>query len=594
MKKRWIRAALPLLLVLALLAAPASALTVEQTRQLLEEYYVDPVDESILSLPTTQQMLDALGDPYTEYLTAEEYRDFLDSMSDTSLVGIGVSVPAQLTAQDPFTLLEVFEGGPADTGGLVPGDVIVAVDHVDVQGMEPDEIIARIRGQEGSAVSITYLRDGLRRTVTLQRETVYVPATTGKLLEGGVCYIQCTTWGEETLGHFHQIMGKYAKEAQCWVIDLRNNPGGLTDAAADVAGLFCGAGDMLYLRARTQDPDSPDGYSYDFYTSRSVPATTKPVVVLVNEYSASSSEAFAAALRDYGVGVIVGSRTYGKGVAQGVFDESVYPEYFDGDCLKLTIARFYSPAGSTSDTLGVIPDFWVEDPVSAENLAFNLAAAFAQDPDTWRQTRNKVAALFVADAQFGDALDDSYESRAINILHAYGLVSGKDDGLFHASDTLTRAELAQMLANALRCVVPEDGAAFADVAADAWYSGAVAAMAAQGMMEGTGEDRFSPDRVLTRQELFTVLGRLGRWLNDDLDLAVRQAEPSDWDLRVLSDYAPWARPSVWLLSCALEDQSGTVNLLWDDPEAIDPTAPATRGEAAQVLYSMLSDLAILN
>lgn len=594
MKKSWIRAALSLLLVLALLAAPASALTAEQTRQLLEEYYVDPVDESILSLPTTQQMLDALGDPYTQYLTAEEYQGFMDSMSDETLVGIGISISAQLTAEDPFTVDEVFENGPAAKGGLEPGDVIVAVDHVDVQGMEPDDIVAMIRGREGSQVSITYLRGGSRRAVTLTRETVYIPATTGKLLPGGVCYIQCTTWGEETLGHFHQIMGQYAKETQCWLIDLRNNPGGLTDAATHVAGLFCGPGNMLSLRARTQDEESPDGYAYEFYPSRSVPATTKPVVILVNEYSASSSEAFASALRDYRAAVIVGSRTYGKGVAQGILDEKNYPDYFDGDCLKLTIARFYSPGGNTNHTLGVIPDFWVEDPVAAENLALNLAGAFAQDPENWLMTRNEVADLFVADTQFEDALDATAENRAINTLRAYGLVSGKDDGLFHASDTLTRAELAQMLVNALRCWTQSDGTAFEDVDAQAWYADAVTAIAAQGMMEGTGEDRFSPEQVLTRQELFTVLGRLGCWLNDDLDLAVRQATPADWDLPALSGYAQWARPSVWLLSCSLDDPDSPTNLLWDDPTAIDPTAPATRGEAAQVLYFLLYYLSILN
>lgn len=594
MKRNFTRAALSLLLVLALLAAPASALTAGQTRELLEKYYVDPVDQDILDLPTTEQMLDALSDPYTEYLTAGEYQDFLDAMRDEALVGIGISVSAQLTAADPFTIGEVFENGPAAKGGLEPGDVIVAVDGVDVQGMEPDDIIARIRGQEGSQVSITYLRGARRRTVKLTRETVYVSATTGKLLEGGVCLIQCTTWGQETLGHFHEIMGRYAKETQCWLIDLRNNTGGLTDTATHVAGLFCGPGDMLSLRARTQDEASPDGYVYDFYPSRSVPATTKPVVVLVNEYSASASEAFAAALRDYHAAVIVGQRTYGKGVAQGVFDQSTYPDYFDGDCLKVTIARFYSPNGNTNHTLGVIPDFWVEDPVGAENLALNLAAAFAQDPESWQQTRDEVAQLFVDQTRFSDALEDTDENWAINSLRAYGLLQGKDDGLFHGQDALTRAELAQLLTNALRCWAPEEGAAFADVDQDAWYAEAVAAIAAQGMMEGTGQDLFSPERVLTRQELFTVLGRLGRWLNDDLDLVARRAGPADWDLRVLSDYETWAKPSVWLLSCALDDYNSPTNLLWDEPDAIDPNTPATRAETAQLLYSLLYYLSILN
>lgn len=594
MKRTWRRAAVSLLLVFALLAAPASALTAEQTRQLLEAYYVDPVDESVLDLPTVEQMLDALGDPYTEYLTAEEYQSFMSTMDDETLVGIGISISGTLTADDPFTLNEVFEGGPAARGGMEPGDVIVAVDDVDVQGMDPDDIVDMIRGQEGSQVTITYLRDGRHRTVKLTRETVSVPATTGKLLEGGVCYIQCTTWGEETLGHFHEIMGRYAKEAQCWLIDLRNNTGGLTDAATRTAGLFCGPGDMLSLRARTQDAQSPDGYVYEFYSSRSTPATAKPVVILVNGHSASASEAFAAALRDYHAAVTVGSRTYGKGVAQGIFDEKTYPDFFDGDCLKLTIARFYSPNGNTNHALGVIPDFWVEDPIGAENLALNLARTFAQDPDNWQLTRSQVAQLFVDDTRFEDAQDDTDENQAINTLRAYGLVNGRDDGLFHGGDTLTRAELAQMLVNAMRCWVPEEGAVFADVDAQAWYADAVAAISAQGMMQGVGQGYFLPEQALTRQELFTVMGRLGCWLNDDLDLLARRATPADWDLRVLNGYAQWARPPVWLLSCALDDYDDGANLLWDEPDAIDPLALATRGEAARLLYSLLYYLAILN
>lgn len=593
MKKALFRRAAALLLVLALLVLPVSALTVDQARELLRDNYVDPVPEEVLALPTIEEMLDALGDPYTQYLTAEEYQAFLGSMSDESLVGIGVSVSGALTAQDPFQLLEVYEDGPAYEGGLRPGDVIVGVDHVDVQGMDPDAIVEMIRGEEDTQVAITYLRDGQRRTVTLTRKPVVVAATSAKMISDNVCLIQCTTWGEETLDHFRDILGRYNRQTECWVIDLRNNPGGLSEAAADVAGLFCGPGNMLSLRYRTDDAESPDGYAYDFYPTRYQPATHKPVVILVDGYTASASEAFTAALRDYGVAVVVGTRTYGKGVAQGLWDQRSRPDYFpDGDCLKITIARFYSPRGNTNDTLGVVPDFLVEGQ-AAENLALNLAQAFADQPEACQETYEEVLGLFLSDAGFADTADSPYAD-AITPLHAYGLVAGKGDGQFHPTDTLTRAELAQMLANALNSWIPENAAGFDDVAQDAWYADAVSAIVAQGMMEGTGEGAFAPDRVLTRQELFTVLGRLAAWLNDDLDLTVRQSGPEDWDLNVLKGYDVWARPSVWLLSGAMDDGSGgLLNLLWDEPDAIDPTAPATREEAAKVLYDILYYLDIL-
>lgn len=591
MKKSLLFRAVGLLLALALSVLPASALTVEQARELLETYYVDPVPQEVLDQPTIPAMLEALGDPYTQHFTAEEYKMFLDTMSDSSLVGIGVSIPGDLTSQDEFKLQEVFEGGPAHKAGLLPGDVIVAVDHVDVQGMDPDDVVVMIRGEEGTAVSITYLRQGRRQSVTIVRETVSVPATTGKMLEKGVCYIQCTTWGEETLGHFHDIMGRYNAEAECWLIDLRGNLGGLTDAATEVAGLFCGRGNMLFLRYRTQDPESPDGYAYELYPSRFQPATDKPVIILVDGSSASSSEAFTAALRDYGVAVVIGERTYGKGVAQGLWDQSSNPEYFpDGDALKITLARFYSPGGNTNDTLGIIPDFLVYDS-AAENLALNLAHAIANqgEGESWRVLVGELQTEFIGATAFSDVSGDPYEG-AINTLRAYELVHGKGDGAFHSGDDLTRAELAQMLSNALCSWVPDAPAGFDDVPSDAWYADAVAAIAAQGFMEGTGNARFSPDATLTRQELFTVMGRLARWLNDDADITARRAKPADWELNELAGYAEWAKPSAWLLSGALGEDG---NLLWDYPDAIDPTAPATRGETASVLYRTLDYLGIL-
>lgn len=590
MKRSLFRSALSLLLALILLAAPAAALTVQQTRDLLEEYYVDPIPQDILDLPTTEEILNALGDPYTNHLSAEEYQYLLDSMSDDTLVGIGVSIPGDLTQDDPFLLQEVFEGGPAQKGGLRPGDVIVAVDHVDVQGMHPDEIIARIRGELGTPVSVTYLREGVRRSVTLIRDTVSVPATTGTLLEGGVCYIQCTTWGEETLGHFHSVMGKYVAQTKCWLIDLRGNPGGLTDAATSVAGLFCGPGDMLFLRSRTQSPDSPDGYAYEFYDSRFLPATEKPVVILVDDYTASASEAFASALRDYGRAVIVGDRTFGKGVAQGILDQDSYPDCFaDGDCLKITIARFYSPNGNTNDVLGVIPHFLTTGDDAAES-AVALAQLLGEAGPDWRVEADRLLQDWTDLADPFSDTDGAPYADAAAALAVHGLVAGKGDGQFHGEDTLTRAELAQMLANALHSRIPADGAGFDDVSDEAWYADAVAAIAAQGMMRGTGEGRFSPEATLTHQELLAVLGRLGCWLNDDLDLVSRRSDRADWDLNILRAYDDWAKSPVWLLSCSLEDD---VNLLWDEPDAIEPTAPATRGEAALALYTLLNYLLIL-
>lgn len=575
-------------LALALALSPAQALTVEQARELLAENYVDPIGQAVLGLPTVSAILEALGDPYTEYLTPQEYADFMASMEDTAMGGIGVT--AAMT-NEGMLVNEVTPGSPAQTAGIRSGDLLVAVDGQSILGLDQNQAAERIRGPEGSTVRITYQRQGRSHTVKLTRTIIILPATTGALLKGGVGYIDCDTWGEDTLGHFQKLMGQMESQADCWLIDLRFNTGGLSDAATDVAGLFCGPGNMLSLRLRDEDPEGD--YVYYTYDTQQEAATDKPVVLLVDGYTASASEAFAAALRDYDRAVIVGSRTFGKGVAQGIWDQSSNPDYFpDGDSLKITVARFYSPVGNTNHIMGVMPDFLVSDE-ETEELGYALAQLLAQAGEDWPLTVDLLLQQQLADGPFfSDVTDDTYQL-SVDTLALYGLVSGKGDGLFHPQDTLTRAELAQLLQNALGYLSP-DGAPFDDVDPAAWYAPAVAAVDDLGLMSGVGQDLFAPQRVLTRQELFTVLGRLGQWLNDDLDLVVRTADQDQLDLRALRGYAPWARESVWLLSCALEDSHRElINLLWDDPENIDPTAPATRGEAALGLYSLLYYLDIL-
>lgn len=577
------------MVALCMLLTPARALTVDQARELLNENYVDVIDPQVLAEPTIDGILAALSDPYTDYLDPSEYADFLTTMEDETLCGIGAT-----SHQDEGGLLidEIIEGSPAQAAGLEPGDLMVAVDGVSVADMDLDQAVALIRGEEGTQVRITYLRQGkgLRRTATLTRAVIVVPATTGRVLEGGVGYIDCDTWGQDTLGHFRDLMGEMEEQVGCWLIDLRDNGGGLTDAAAQTAGLFCGTGTMLSLRFRGE---SEDGYAYEPFEARIGPITKKPVVLLINENTASASESFAAALRDYGVAVSVGERTFGKGVAQGLWDKDVEPELFaDGDCLKITMARFYSPLGNTNDTLGVLPEVPADETESAA-VALGLAQRLAESGEKWRTWYEGFLLEMTAAAAFSDCAGSPYAD-AITSLAAHGLVAGKGDGLFHPEDTLTRGELAQLLCNALNSWIPLTPADFEDVAEDAWYGEAVSAIVAQGFMEGVAPGRFAPEETLTRQELFTVMGRLARWLNDDLDFSARRAGEETTQLRVLEGYAPWARPSVWLLSCAMEDvDRGEVNLLWDAPERIDPTAPATRQEAAQVLHTLLYYLRIL-
>lgn len=628
------------LLVLILLAAPAYALTPDQARALLAEHYVDPVPQTVLDKPTIQEMLEALGDPYTEYFTAAEYADFLSSMADPTLVGIGVVTTVQ---PDGLLIDQVLAGSPAEQGGLRAGDLIVAVDGRSIAGMTSEEAIALIQGELDTQVSITYRRAGQRRTVRLVRKTVIIPATDGEVLDGKVGYISCSTWGEDTLGHFRDLIGRMDGQVECWLVDLRGNTGGYTQAAADVAGLFCGAGDMLSLRVRDQNPENPSGYAYDIYSSHGSALTRKPLVILVDGYTASASEAFCSAIRDYSRGVIVGSRTFGKGVAQGLWDNTLGDQtaawFQEGDALKITVARFFSPAGNTTDTLGVMPDLLVDDELAAD-VGWLLAEGVSgqgedqlsipcgltrtgicqinldhlREDEEWKAVYDALLCALPLDAQlslggqpttrnelerrYGLAQPgvpfpdwrDSQQPFALSALKTYGLIRGKDDGRFHPQDGLTRAELCQMLYNALNCQTSGGDSGFSDVSPDAWYADAVAAMWSRGLLQGVGDGRFDPEGTLDCQQLITIVSRLACWLNDDVDYQARSATVEDMDYWTLMDYDDWAVPAAWLLGYM---EPREVNLLWTDVEDVVPTAPATRDQAAVLLYRLFYYLDIL-
>lgn len=623
------------LLALVLLAAPpAQALTVEQCADLLQTLYVDEVPQSVLEQPTIDGMLDALGDPYTEYFTAEEYGAFTASMSDTSLVGIGVA----FTVTDEGLLVDqVLDGSPALAGGLEAGDLVVAVDGVSILGEAFDAVTALIRGEEGTTVRVTYLRSGNEKTVTLTRALLVIPATTSQLIDGHIGYIRCTTFGAETVGHFREGIEACRDEATVWIVDLRSNLGGSTDAATRAAGLFAGPGDMAYLR---------DGAGeYGVYRQEESALSLQPVIVLVDYYSASASEIFASAIRDSGAGIVVGTRTFGKGVAQTVLDQTYMPDYFsNGDAIKITSHRFFSPAGNTTDQVGVIPDLLV-DPEDTADVAYLLCGsdpladtggtlrvdidwrwyidldlatgeyagafevllnALPDNKKLWRGVEGtqgwepveagEIAARYALDyrAPFFPDRDDSDYDTPISVLKTYDLIHGYEDGLFHPRNTLTRAELCQLLAVALNCELPTQKSPYSDVRDDAWYTPAILAMTNMGLVQGVGDGLFLPEETIDHQQFITILGRLGRRLNMFLYNTAAEMPEGSTNVVGLMDYADWARPSAWLLSYSQKGLLGnTVTLLWNSADKIVPTEETTRDEAAYALYQLLSHIEIL-
>ena len=611
---------LALCLTLSLSALPAAALTTEQAKDLLQRYYVDEIPQSILDLDNLDDILSALGDPYTFYMSAEEYQGFLTSVNGSSVVGIGISL--QSTFNNGFRVMSVLPDSPALKAGLQAGDRIIAVNGVRMKaGMDAKTYIS---GEAGTSVTVTVIRqdDDAQRDYTMERQSVPIPIVTYKRMDDDVGYIDCTSFGGSTAETIQKAITELDPKVSTWVLDLRQNPGGTSDAAALSAGLFTGGALMVYMR------DADGRYRY-IYTAESCPdLTDKPLLILTSPYSASGSELFAAAARDHGFGIAIGQRTYGKGIAQSVFDEKSAPKLFQGDALKVTTDRFFSPSGASNHIVGVLPTLLISanntdaaalilsepEPMLAANhlkleltdftLYIDVTRALYDDrvdaftellealppqaklyqgsnSKTWTQVQPAdVAAQLGLDfhsRSFSDVEGTPYQTQ-IDTLCAYDLLSGYRDGTFRPQQTATRAEFCAMLANVLD--LPEgQNLSFSDVADDAWYNKAVSAMAARGFVSGYADGTFRPDDTITYEQMTTILSSVAVWASMS---AEELNGKTDISLADYQDFSPWAQRPAWIM-----DQLGA--LVGD----LQPQDLATRETAAGMLYAMMDSLHML-
>lgn len=627
--KKYLSRLMAVLLSLVLLTAPASALSVSQALELLEDNYYYDIPDEAYEAQTLEELIQLLGDPYTQYMTAEQYALFLDLVEDTvDMVGIGVEITY---TEDGFLVKEALSGGSAQEAGLRSGDLIVAVDGVSCApaGEEHRQLML---GEEGTRVTITVLRDGQTRDYTLTRRAVYIPNTQISLLEGGMGYVDCNSFGLDTDELLAQGLKQYDAQVDCWVLDLRGNAGGYVDSAMEMAAALSGPGRYIYLEDHAGRVAG--------YACTSAKLTRKPLVLLVDGESASASELLASAVRDTDRGILVGSRTYGKGVAQNTLDKDTEPDYFDGDCLKVTTDRFYSAGGVTTDKIGVIPTLLVEGGYTAAVAAALCGGSedasqlciqtggnlFYVDPDTPEDVLTKLLealppqtpvflrvqgvfgqstpaqaaqllGLSLNSRWFSDVADSPYDF-AINAMGTYQLLNGTAPGLFSPKETLTRAQLCVMMARVLN-VSSSGSSRFSDVAPDAWYASGVNAMAELGLVDGVGGGRFDPEGRLTQEEFLTIMGRTARCLSFALDNYGQAVEDAGDDLPAdmlfaLSPYSEWAWSGAAVLAWGLEDaMGGSGDLLYASLERVTPAAPILREEAAAGMYALLSGLDIL-
>lgn len=317
----------------------------------IEQSAAEPVDRAELERAAVEGMLKSLGDRWSSYYDPSEYASFQDAL-EGRYSGVGLWVRP---SHSGILVASVQSQSPASDAGIVPGDVIAAVDGTATTSSSVGDVVQRLRGPAGSAVTLTLLRNDVPTDVTVTRSVLEASDVTVEHLAGGVMRIDIHSFTRGVGRSVRDAMsGDPAGHSGGVILDLRGNPGGLLDEAVEVASAFLDGGAVVSYEQR----DAPDHTLYAVGNGD----TETPVVVLVDGGTASAAEVVAAALQDRSRAVIVGSRTYGKGSVQ---EPSVLP---DGSAIEFTIGRYITPAGRVIDGRGIEPDVLV-DPMEAPEVA---------------------------------------------------------------------------------------------------------------------------------------------------------------------------------------------------------------------------------
>jgi carboxyl-terminal processing protease len=319
--------------------------------QRVRDNYVDPVDDHQLMQSAIRGMVEALDD-HSTFLTPDEFEDMKVSTSGT-YAGIGVEV---VPGEDGVSVVGRMPGSPAERAGIQTGDVIVKIDGIAVDPADLDSAIARMRGPEGSQIRLAVRRDGSSSLLEFQVERTHVRlhSVAAELLTADYGYLRITSFTDSTATELEQAVARLerarAKKLEGFIIDLRNDPGGVLDAAVQVADDFLDHGTIVSAEGRTADAQ------FRIEAKPGDITNGARLVVLVNGGSASASEILAAALHDNHRATLIGRRTYGKGSVQTIMPLA------NGQALKLTTSRYFTPAGISINGVGIAPDMALEGP----------------------------------------------------------------------------------------------------------------------------------------------------------------------------------------------------------------------------------------
>lgn len=322
----------------------------------LDKFYVDDVDKSKLEEGIYEGLVASLGDPYTNYISAKDMETFLtDTQGSFSGIGIVVTVNKN---ENSIVVVSPISGTPAAKEGIQADDRIVKVDDIDVSGDKLQDAVSMMQGETGTNVKVTVWRPSANKMIDFQlkRETINEETVTHKILPGDIGYIKITQFKENTYDQFlESYTALQTKKMKGLIIDVRNNPGGLLDVVEKIADKLVPEGTLVYTIDK-------EGKRQDFISDKE--RIEIPLCLLVNGSSASASEILSGAIQDMGVGKLVGTQTFGKGLVQGIY------RLKDGSGLKITIQKYYTPKGVCIQGEGIAPDYVVELP---EELQYMLA-----------------------------------------------------------------------------------------------------------------------------------------------------------------------------------------------------------------------------
>ncbi|MBO5282356.1 MAG: S41 family peptidase [Lachnospiraceae bacterium] len=304
-------------------------------------YYKDDVSQEDLENGIYRGLLDAVGDPYTTYYTKEEFDEFMEQTTG-AYYGIGAYVAQDLELNYPKVSSPI-PGTPAEEAGLRKDDIIYEVDGVSTYDMDLNNVVALIKGEEGTTVDLTIYRDGEYLHVAVERRKVEVPTVSYEMLEDGMAYIQITEFDDVTPGQFSEALQSARNSGMKGLImDLRGNPGGSVSAVVEIARMLLPEGLVVYTEDKYGEREE--------YTCDGSNEFDLPLVVLVDGNSASASELLSGAIQDYQKGTLVGTTTFGKGIVQQIMTLR------DGSAIKITISSYYTPAGRNIHGTGIEPD----------------------------------------------------------------------------------------------------------------------------------------------------------------------------------------------------------------------------------------------